>query len=350
MNNWDSSQAITIELGPTFGSAADRIRNGQVSWLDGMAASNNLITSIEIPLKLVGVVAGESRSSTDSLQPPPSTLTFVPSGNITVRGVTPDASVRALLLDGGKGGMSVDTLSRSVILTDIDERMFIEALRTRPDIDTESLDTLKRALLVPEFYAEYDEEVALKAQGLLTENIRRHEREHVRCLIYPETALWREFELYWRSIFIGAKPRTWNDSDFLSRLIALYTTPSRYTVELLAMLTEDYTVEDSTVQCAVEAGVAAQRGTENTLLEVIENHGVDSDALLETLHSSVGEQYCDLWLAFVIDELRSGHSLDEIDAAGFHHTCDPLATSHDTVVSNSEARTMYVDLMRDRLL
>jgi hypothetical protein len=353
MHNRSSSQAITIELGPTFGSMSSdigRVRNGQISWIDGMDVKVDPIFTLEIPLELVGVAAGEPPSRADSRQSPPSSLTFSPSGDVTVQGVTPDTPVRDQLLNDGEMGMSVDTLSRSVILTDIDERTFVEALRGRDDIDADSLDALKHALLVPTFYDEFDDGAATHAQDLLTENIRRHEREHMRCLIDPETAIWREFELYWRSIFIGAKQQTWTDADFLNRLAALYRTPSRFTVELLAMLTEDYATDDPAVQRAVEAGVAAQRGAETTLLQVLENQGVDADALLETMRSSVAEQYCDLWLAYVIDTLRAGYSLDEINAADFHRTCDPLADSHDTVVSNSEARTMYVDLMHDRLL
>jgi hypothetical protein len=353
MDDRDLSQPITIELGPTFGSTSSdvsRVRNGQISWINEMDVNADPIFTLEMPLELVGVAAGKSPSSADSLQIPPSSLTFVPTGDITVHGVTPDSPVRDQLLGDGEMGMSVDTLSRSVILTDVDERTFIEVLRTRDDIDTVSLDALKRALLVPAFYDEFDDVAATNAQDLLTENIRRHEREHVRCLIDPDTAIWREFELYWRSIFVGAKQQTWTDASFLNRLAALYRTPSRFTIELLAMLTEDYATDDPAVQRAVEAGVAAQRGAENALLRVLKNQGVDADALLETMRSPVAEQYCDLWLAYVIDTLRSGYSLDEIDATGFHRTCDPLADSHDTVVSDSEARTMYVDLMRDRLL
>jgi hypothetical protein len=353
MTNWDSSQPITLEIGPTFGSTSsdiDRVRNGQISWLNEIDAEAEHIFTLKIPLELVGVAAGKPSMNTNSRPSPPSSLSFMPTGDVTVHGVTPDPPLRDLLCSGGEIDMSVDALSRSIILTEVDERTFIETLQDRTDIDTVSLDVFKRALVVPTFYDEFDQVTATQAHDLLRENIRRHEREHVRCLINPETAIWREFELYWRSVFIGAKPQTWHDSAFLDRLVSLYQIPSRFTVELLALLNEDYTIDDPTIQRAVETSVSAQRGTESTLLQEIENSSVDTDNFLETMQLPVAEQYCDLWLAYVLDALRSGDSLADIDAADFHHTCAPLPDSYDLVVREEEAQTLYVDLMQKRLL
>lgn len=353
MTNWDSSQPITLELGPTVGSTSSdigRVRNGQISWLNEINVEAEHIFTLEIPLELVGIAAGQPSISTDSHPSPLSSLTFVPTDDVIIRGVTPDPPLRDLLCSGGEVDMSVDALSRSIILTEVDERTFIETVQDRTDIGTESLAALRRALVVPTFYEEFDDATAIQADDLLTENIRRHEREHVRCLIDPETAIWREFELYWRSIFLGAKPQTWHDSVFLDRLVSLYQTPSRFTVELLAMLTEDYTIDDPTVQHAVETSVATRRGTESTLLEEIKNSGVDTTSLLGTMRTPVAEQYCDLWLAFVLDRLRSGSSLVDIDSTDFQRTCAPVADSHDSVVRRGDARSMYLNLMRERLL
>lgn len=353
MSNSNMSQFVTIELGPTFGSTSSdigRVRSSQVSWIDELDVTTKPIFTFEIPLELVGVAADETSVSSDSLRSSPSSLTFALAGDVTMRGITPDSAVRDVLFAGGSVNMSVDSLSRSVILTDVDERSFIDAVQTRTDIDTESLDTLKRDLLVPTFYDQFDDVAATKAQTLLTENIQRHERQHVDSLIDPTTALWREFELYWRSILVGANPRTWRRPDFLERLAALYSIPSYFVNELIAMLGEDYTADDPAIRQAVETSVASQRGVEGVLLQFIENHSIDTDLLLETLKSPIGEQYCDLWLAFVLDELRSGRSLDEIDATDFHRTCDVVATSYDDVVRNPETRAEFVDFICERCL
>ncbi|UPM43171.1 hypothetical protein [Halocatena salina] len=276
-------------------------------------------------------------------------LTFVPTGEPTIKGTTPDVHVRGALGMHGHMGMSVDSLSRSMLLTDIDERALIDLIHSRATVDAESRDALRQDLLIPGLYESFDDTVATQAATLLKENIRRHEREHVQCLLDPDTALWKEFELYYRSILVGAEARTWTDMEFLDRLAVLYTTPSRFIVELLAMLTEDYTMADPAVQRAVESRVTALRGTEATLWRLMRNHDVEFDQLDKTLRSPVSEQYCDLWLVYVIHELRAGRSLQEITADDFHHTCSPAAAPHDAIVSDTETRTMYVDLLHERL-
>ncbi|RRJ29935.1 hypothetical protein [Halocatena pleomorpha] len=351
-DNRQNSQTITIELGPTFGSSpADvaQIRNSQVSWLGEMAEAEEPIFAIERPLEIAGVAASQSTQPHASSQPAPSMLTFVPAGEPTIRGIPPDVHVRSSLGMHGHMDMSVDSLSRSVLLTDIDERTLIDEIRTKVTVATDSLTALNRDLLVPELYESFDKTAATRATALLKENIRRHEREHVRCLLDPDTALWKEFELYVRSILIGAEEHTWTDLGFLDRLATLYATPSRFTVELLGRLAEDYTMADPTIQRAVESRVAAQRGSEATLWQFMKDHHIDLDRLEAMLRSPVGEQYCDLWLAYIIDELRAGNSLEEITAASFYRNCTPTATPYDAIVADSETRSMYVDLMRERL-
>ena len=345
MNGW-SSQSVTIELGPTFGSHGGdvgRVRSGQISWIDEMEMSVEPIFTLDIPLEVVGVAASGPSALDDSVRSPPSLLTFTPCGDVTVEGITPDSAVRDVLLGGDEMGMSVDSLSRSVILTDIDERTFVETLRSRADIDPEGLAALKHALLVPTFYESDDlnEEAATQAQKLLTENIRQHEREHIRCLIDPETAIWREFELYWRSISAGIQSQC--RPEFLRRLARVYTIPSHFTAELLAIVAEDYTTDNPIANRAVETKVAARRGVVETLWQFIDDHNIDTDLLDEMLRSPVGEQYCDLWLAYILDEFRSGRSLAEIDASGFHDTCTPQTATYGDRVRDPETRTAFVD-------
>lgn len=347
------SPSVTITLAPTFGTpAADvgRIRNGQVSWLNEMDISPERIFALKTPLEIDGIAKGELANGDNQLRtPPPSSVRTVRSGEIAVSGVPPDPSVRRVLFaDGMDMEMSVDALSRSILLTDVDERTFVDVLRRHPDTEGDDLEVVKRALLVPMFYDNLDMASAARAQQLLTENIRRHELDHIHSLINPETALWRELELYWRSVLVGANPRTWTDPAFLRRFARLYATPSHFLVELLALLIEDYTTADSSVQQVVEAAVATQRETAGLLMEFVEEHGIDRDALRQMLRSPIGEQCCDLWLAYVFDRVRSGHSLSEIDVGKFREQYLSRLDSHDEIVSDSETRTMLVDFVRER--
>lgn len=347
------SPSITINLAPTFGtSAADvgRVRNGRVSWLNEMDMSPEHIFALRTPLEIDGIAKGELANGGEQLRtPPPSSVRTVRSGEITVSGVPPDSSVRRVLFaDRMEMEMSVDALSRSILLTDVDERTFVDVLRRHPDTDGDDLEAVKRALLVPTFYDNLDTASAARAQQLLTDNIRRHELNHIHSLINPETALWRELELYWRSVLVGANPRTWNDPGFLRRFARLYATPSHFIVELLALLTEDYTTADPSVQQVVEAGVTNQRETARLLMQFVEEHDIDRDALRQTLRSSAGEQCCDLWLAYIFDRVRSGHSLSEIDAGKFREQYLSRLDSYDEIVSDSETRAMLVDFVRER--
>lgn len=336
-------QQITIDLAPTFGeNDADigRVRNNQASWAGEMGMTADSIFSIEIPLEVVGVAPNGN-----GLWPRQSSLTFAPAGDVTVQGIAPDPSVRDVFLTGGRLDMNVDSLSRSIILTDVDERTLVDVLGKRADIDAENLEALKRTLLVPTFYDDLNHEAATQAHQLLTENVRRHEREHINCLIDLETALWREVELYWRSTLVGTSKRS--SSDFLDRLAAIYVTPSHFIVELLAILAEDYASDAPTVQKTVRESVADQRGAVGAFTRFIDDHNLDAEALHDKLRAPVGEQYCDLWLVYLLDKLRSGYALSEIDTAGFYETCDTVAGSYDDIVRDTETRTEFVNFIRE---
>ncbi len=344
------SHSITVELGPTFGSDIDRVRKSQVSWLDGMTVSNDPIFAVEQPVELVGVSASGSSDTSVPLPSPASSLTFVPAGERKTRGIMPDSHIVNQLRSNGSTGMCVDSLSRSVLITDVDERTVIDAIQAQADVNTDSLNALKRDLLVPKFYDDLPQAKASQATALLKKNVRRHEREHVRCLLNPETAIWNELEVYWRSVLLGKNPRTWNDPSFLSRFADLYTIPSQYTIELLAMARERYAAADSAVEQAVKSEVASQRGTEQVLLQRFRDHGIDQDTLIELLRSPVSEQYTDLWLMYILTELQAGRSLDKIEVDQFHTTYSPSLAAYDGAVGDQKTQSLFAGFMREWMI
>lgn len=330
MNN-RSSHCVEIDV-----ESIREFSDGEVplDWLADLDERYTPIFSIEIPLKLDGLTANDS-------------LVFVPCGDETVQGVMPDLYIRNALRVSGELETSVDSLSRSVHVTDLDAATVIDALQTRTDICGGRLESLKRDFLAPEF-SQLNSDAATQAVQLLLDNVRRHEREHIRCLLDPMTALWREMELYQRSITLASNPRKWTDMGFVDAFATLYSTPNCHVAEVLAMLTEDYTSAATDVQRAVETYVAAQNETQAEFLRFIDRHDLDTDSFIETLCSPVGELYCDFWLAYVIDRVRNGESLEEIDASGFQACCNPPTDTIGQQSPGGQSREVLVDSFNDR--
>lgn len=338
-----SSPRITIDIESIRGFCDSEDPS---CWLTNLDDQYNSIFTVEIPLELSDITDTTTESS--ALQQSSSTsLVFVPSDSETVQGVTPDMYTRDALRSNGELETRVDSLSRSIHATDLDTTTVIDTLQTQTDIHTARLDALKRDLLNHEF-AQLNTDAATQASTLLRDNVRRHEREHIRCLLDPTTSIWRELELFQRAVTLTASPRRWNDLDFLDAFATLYAIPNCHMAEVLAVLTEDYTVADSAVQRAVESYVASQNETQAEFLRFIERHDLDTDDFIETLRSPIGELYCDFWLAYVIDRVRAGDSLDEIDAAGFQTACNPPTDSIGLRSIEGQSRETLVESFNNR--
>lgn len=326
---------LHVKLGPTFGADRDRVRQGHCSWLTGINSEYEHIVTYEIPLEVVGVALNER------------TVEFLSGNASKSRGISLGQHIRRALQTPGSVGTGVDALSRSVLQTELDERMLKKAISNQVG-ETNCFETITEGMLVPRLREELDDADIHRAVDLLKENVQRHERRHIQCLLDPETAIWRELELYWRSVLIGANPQTWGNSPFLDRLAALYTTPSRFTLELLAMLAEDYSTNGTGVGPLVADVVAEARGAEGTLMQFIEKQAVDVNAVTSILRSPTGERYCDLWLAYIVDELRNGRSLADIESVGFHETVNPDDPGASAAPS-AETRNLFIQFFRSRV-
>jgi hypothetical protein len=346
MSNRSSSQRITIDSSALFGTGAHigKIQDGHFNWLDDQSYTH--IFTLTIPLEVVDSTTQEKTEASVLSQSTPPSLEFIAKSDWKVRGVTPDRYMSDLLYAGDKFSTGVDMLSRSVFLTDINSTG-IDRLQTQFEIDAHHPDTHGQNFLGPQFDTDLNGEAATRASELLTTNVVRHEREHIRCLIDLRTALWRELELYCRSVLLAAKPQFWSHTDYPEQLAAQYMIPSRFTTELLAILREDYTTADSVVQQTVEQYVTAHRGAEGDLLRFISQQEIDTQTFEELVRTPIGETYCDLWLAYLVDKLRSGYSVDEIDAAPFR---DRVAAERDVyyrIARDRDARNELIHLIHD---
>lgn len=350
MNNHNPSR-ITLDLGPAFDFESNLTQTDQLSWLDEIGETASHIFTLQIPLKLDGVHGTRPTMNHSSSGASPVSLTFVQSGEVTVQGVEPDLYVCDALCAGGRMGLGIDSLSRSILMNDIDESAVMNALRMHSNIDVEWLiESLQRNLLVPGVSDVLNDQAATQATKVVQENVRRHEREHMRCLLNPSTALWHELHLYYRLLLLSAQLSTWRDPAFLNTTAIRYTIPSRFTVEILAMLQEDYSMLEPEVRRVVKQRVIAQRGAEGDLLQFIERQNIDADTLVEMLWSPIGQIYCDIWLGYIIDRVRSGYSLANIDATDFcRHLNVPLVKDGEGVF-DPENRKDIIDYMDDRCL
>jgi hypothetical protein len=336
-----SSPRITIDIESVRGFSDGE---APLDWLVNLEERYNPIFTVEIPLELVDVIDTENGVLEQSSSP---SLVFVPCNSENVQGVMPDMYTHDALRTNGELGTEVDSLSRSVHATDLDAATVIDTLQTQTDIYEEHLDALKHNLHNPAFSSQLNTDAVGRTSQLLRDNVRRHEREHIRCLLDPMAAIWRELELYQLSVTLASSPQRWNDLDFLDTFATLYAIPNCYVAEILAMSTEDYTTADSTVQRAVESYVASQNETQAELLRFIDRHNIDMTSLVDTLRSPVGELYCDFWLAYIIDQVRAGETLAEIDAAGFRASCNPPIDSIG-LQSPDRSRETLVDSFNDR--
>lgn len=350
MNDHTPSR-ISLDLGPAFDFESNLSKTGQSSWLDEIEETASHIFTLQIPLELDDIHGTRPTMNHSSSGASPVSLTFVQSGEVTVQGVQPDPYVYDALRAGGRMGLGVDSLSRSILMNDLDESAVMNALQMHSNIDAEWLiESLQRNLLVPGFSDVLNDQAATQATKLVQENVRRHEREHMRCLLNPTTALWHELHLYYRLLLLSAQLSTWRDPAFLNATAVRYTIPSRFTVELLAMIQEDYSMLEPDVRTVVKQRIIAQRGVEGDLLQFIERQNIDAGTLGEMLRSPIGQIYCDIWLGYIIDRVRSGCRLANIDATDFcRHLNVPLVKDGEGVF-DQENRKDIIDYMTDRCL
>lgn len=346
MSSKHSSQSVTIDSSALFGTGAHigDLQDGHFNWLDDPSYTH--IFTLTMPLEVVNRTTQEKTESSAPSQSTPPSLEFIIKDDRKVRGVTPDQHIFDILCTGDKFSTGVDMLSRSVFLTDINSTG-IDRLQTQFETNPNIYDMNGQTFLGPQFDTDLNGEAATRASKLLTTNVVRHEREHVRCLIDLRTALWRELELYCRSVLLAAKPQFWYHTDYPEQLAAQYMIPSRFTTELLAILREDYTTADSVIQQTVEQYVTTHRGAEGDLLRFISQQEIDTQAFEELVRTPIGETYCDLWLAYLVDKLRSGYSVDEIDAAPFR---DRVAAERDVyyhIARDQDARNELIHLIHD---
>jgi hypothetical protein len=197
MNDNRSSQSMTINLGPSFlnGTMSSQSRSDQLAWLSEMNEHCEHIFTLNMPLELID--ANRLSARDDSARSSLLSLEFAITGDGEIYGETPDSYTYDILRAGSKLEPGVDVLARLAFFADVDDSVLMSALQNHSEINAEWLNTNGQDLFDLQFTMNLDRKATTRARQLVGDNIERHEREHIRCLITPRTALWRELELYW---------------------------------------------------------------------------------------------------------------------------------------------------------
>lgn len=345
MKHTPSARNIAVDLNAPFVDNVGQVRQGQFDLWEPINERVKHIFTIVTPLKPLEVVDAPVNDSFEREQQQTAfpTLMFEPVGESTIYGRTPGPTVRDILRRREVIQTAVDTLSRSIHLIEEIDETGMATLQSH--IDNGDSWFTKEGQPLGRFTRELPPEEAAKARALLASNVKRHEYTHFKQLIDPETAFWRELDLYWHSFLLVANPNTWDDVTFLKTFATLYTIPNRFVAEFFAMDAEVYTTAPRPVREVVKQHTTTQRGVETELFEILNRRNIDKEAFSTMLRSSVGERYCDLWLAYMLDRLRAGDALDDIRVTDFRHYLSAAQTLLEASARAQDAREELIDFI-----
>lgn len=313
---------IEVIVEPAIGNDIGRLR-GREGWR--LADTEyQLITEMQVPLELSQDPISEYPRGT--------AIQFeLQTDQLSATGVATELSTETIssLLSSGAISTTVDSLTRSVITQQVSKDILLDSLESCPAVTEQELKTVRDGLLLSiNRYTEQETQGSIEDH--LERLVQRHELQHVADLIDPETALLKEIELFWQLQLVSASPDMLRDPTVVRRLGTLYVIPKRYTVELSAMLAER--PDNSFVPEAVVKAIEDRRGAEQLLLDFFSEQGLDHEDIHDILNREIAQQYCDIWLYHVIDQLDRGSTVRDIDEElflerlGIEKPEDPPAT------------------------
>jgi len=301
---------ISVRLGPTSGEDLTRIRGRSCSW---SSVDHTPAFELSIPLKFHSSPVQFTSRDIPSLR----FETREEDREIQINNVAPSEVTTQRLLQGGEIATGVDALSRSIVHQPASEAALIRRLSDHPEVSATSLDAVREKMITPLLADQFSQPQITEARDLLARNTRNHETQHIKDLINPETALWREIELYWQLQLIAASPETLDNETIVNRVAALYATPRQFLTEISALATETFDSPETEIEEFLFQRITAQRGPEYRLLQFLKQHSIGRQQLASIIDSDVAEQFGDFWLLYVIEQLQQGSSPDEINSTDF---------------------------------
>ncbi|WP_251344642.1 hypothetical protein [Haloplanus halophilus] len=339
------SNIFQVKLGPTFGEDVARIRGRSCAL--PTQGEYTPIFEFTIPLEL-----HTSPVQFDQNDIPYVRFTANPEDyHINNSTVAPDTVISDRLLQGGTIATSVDSLSRSFVHQPASETALLRTLEQEPTVSASVLEEIRRQLVTPLLSDDLSQTQARSARELLSQNIRTHEAQHLRDLIDPRTAMWKETELLWQFQLIAASSHALNNESIVKRIAVLYAIPRQFLTELSALVTEELETEDPEVESVITKRVSEQRGPEQRLLDYFNQYNLSSGQLTSILDCDAAEQYGDIWILYVLKQLNQGRLIDNITSKSFLEEMDIQSPAQYMGIKNmpdselSALRDDFIDLV-----
>jgi len=310
------SNLFQVKLGPTFGEDIARIR-GRSCTLPTQGDYTSIF-EFTIPLELHTPPVQFDQNDIPYVQ-----FTANPEDYyVNNSTIVPDEVISDRLLQGGTIATSVDSLSRSFVHQPASETTLLRILEQESAVSLSALNTIRRQLVTPLLSDDLSQSQARSARKLLSQNIRSHEAQHVRDLIDPRTAMWKETELLWQFQLIAASPRALENESIMKRVAVLYAIPRQFLTELSALVTEQFETSDPQIESILTKRVSEQRGPEQRLLDYFDQYNLSSGELSSILHCDAAEQYGDIWILYVLKQLNQGRHFNDITSRLFLEEMD----------------------------
>lgn len=339
------SNIFQVKLGPTFGEDIARIR-GRSCTLPTQGEYTPIF-EFTIPLELHTAPVQFDQNDIPYVRFTANSEDY----HINNSAAAPDEVVSDRLLQGGTIATSVDSLSRSFIHQPASETTLLRFLEQEPAVSASVLEAIRKQLVTPLLSDDLSQSQARSARNLLSQNIRSHETQHVRDLIDPRTAMWKETELLWQFQLIAASPRALDNESIVKRIAVLYAMPRQFLTELSALVTEQYETSDPQIESVLTNRVSEQRGPEQQLLEYFDRHNLSSEELTSILDCDAAEQYGDIWILYVLKQLNQGRRFDNITSISFLEEMDIQSPGQYMGIENmpdselSALRDDFIDLV-----
>lgn len=310
------SNIFQVKLGPTFGEDIARIR-GRSCTLPTQGEYTP-ICEFTIPLELHTSPVQFDQNNIPYIR-------FIADSEeyyINNSTATPDEVVSDRLLQGGTIATSVDSLSRSFVQQPASETTLLRILEEESTVSSSALDAIRKQLVTPLLSNDLSQSQVRSAKKVLSQNIRSHEAQHVRDLIDPRTAMWKETELFWQFQLIAASPYALENESIVKRIAVLYAIPRQFLTELSALITEQVEASDPQIESVLTKRISEQRGPEQRLLDYFDQYNLSSEELTSIFDCDAAEQYGDIWLLYVLKQLNQGRPFDDITSISFLEEMD----------------------------